>query len=81
MLSAIFTTLIIGLDVAGIGRLVTHVTGGWLAAAVFFVLNGIVFAGVQTGIVIMMMDYDETPKPPDGLAQHAAQSEPALVRN
>ena len=75
-LAAIFTGLILGFDVAGIGHLVTHVSGGWLAAFVFFVLNGIVFAGVQTGIVIMMMDYDDTPKPPKGLGQHAARPDP-----
>ena len=79
LLAAIFTGLILWFDVAGIGHLVTHVEGGWLAALVFFALNGIVFAGVQTGIVIMMMDYDDAPKPPSGLAQHVARPEPAPV--
>jgi len=52
-LSAVFTAAILWLNVANIGHLVTHVSGGWLAALVFFVLNGIVFAGVQTAIVVM----------------------------
>lgn len=78
LLSAVFTGLILWLDVAGIGHLVTHVAGGYLAALVFFVLNGIVFAGVQTGIVIMSMDYDDTPKPPRGHAQ--AVRPPLAVR-
>lgn len=58
VLSAIFTALVLWFDVKGIGHLVAHVDGGWIAAFVFFVLNGIVFASVQTAIVIMTMDYD-----------------------
>ena len=56
--SAVFTVLVIVLDVAGIGHLVTHVEGGWLGAVLFFFLNGIVFAGVQVGVVVMTMDRD-----------------------
>ncbi len=48
----------IALDVAGIGHLVTQVEGGWLGALLFFFLNGIVFAGVQVGVVVMTMKYD-----------------------
>lgn len=79
-LSAIFTGLILWFDVAHIGHLVSHVAGGWIAATVFFMLNGIVFAGVQTGIVVMTMDYDDTPKPPRGLRQHVARPFPVEVR-
>lgn len=61
-ISAVFTALVIAYDVVGIGHLVSNVEGGWLAAAVFFILNGIVFSGVQFGIVVMSMD--ET-SPPD----------------
>ena len=60
-LSAIFTGLVLSLDVGGLGHLVANVSGGWLAATVFFMLNGIVFAGVQTGIVVMGMAYDDRP--------------------
>lgn len=56
--SAVFTALVIALDVAGIGHLVTTVEGGWLGAAMFFFLNGIVFAGVQVGVVVMTMSKD-----------------------
>lgn len=59
VLSGVFTALVLWFDVAGIGHLVRHVPGGGLALLVFFVLNGIVFAGVQTGIVIMSMPYAE----------------------
>ena len=59
VLSAIFTVAVLWLDIAGIGHLVTHVKGGWIMGFVFFVLNGIVFASVQTAIVVMTMDYDD----------------------
>lgn len=62
-LAGTFTGLVLWFDIAGIGHLVSSVSGGWLAALVFFVLNGIVFAGVQTGIVVMSMDYDEDDRP------------------
>ena len=68
-LAALFTAAVVWLDIAGIGHLVTHVTGGYVALLVFFVLNGIVFAGVQTAIAIMTMSYDDTPKPPRGRTQ------------
>ena len=61
-LSAIFTALVLWFDIVGIGRLVMQVDGGWIMGFVFFVLNGIVFASVQTAIVVMTMDYDD----PDG---------------
>ncbi|QHQ33901.1 hypothetical protein [Algicella marina] len=53
--AALFTTLILVTDTAGLGHLVSSVHGGWLAAVVFFVLNGIVFAGVQTAIAVMAL--------------------------
>lgn len=58
-LSGLLTWLVIHYDFANIGHLVTTVKGGWLAAFVFFMLNGTVFAGVQTGIAIMSMARDE----------------------
>lgn len=54
-LAAVFTGLVLWLNIANIGYLVTHVSGGTLAAVVFFMLNGIVFSGVQTGIAIMSL--------------------------
>lgn len=58
-ISGVFTAAILSANVANIGHLVSTVDGGMLAAAVFFVLNGIVFAGVQTGIVIMSLGDDD----------------------
>lgn len=58
-LSAIFTGLILWFNVANIGYLVGAVEGGWLAVIMLFVFNGIVFSGVQTGIVIMTIGDDD----------------------
>lgn len=60
VVAAVFTGLVIGFDLAGIGHLVMNVEGGWIGALLFFFLNGIVFAGVQVGVVVMAMDYDDT---------------------
>ena len=79
ILSGTFSALILWLDVAGIGHLVTTVSGGWLAMGVFFMLNGIVFAGVQTAIVVWSMDYDDTPPPPRGKGQAVGDAVPVPV--
>ncbi|WP_375262916.1 hypothetical protein [Palleronia sp.] len=76
-LSGIFTGTLLGFDVAGLGHLVSSVSGGWLAALVFFMLNGIVFAGVQTGIVVMGMTYDDAP---GGGRRRAPEPVPIPVR-
>lgn len=59
VISAGFTTVVLATNLANIGHLVFTVQGGWLAGFVFFVLNGIVFSGVQTGIVIMSIGDDD----------------------
>ena len=56
LLSAVFTALVLVTNTGGLGQLVSQVRGGWLGALMFFVSNGIVFAGVQTAIVVMTMD-------------------------
>lgn len=58
-IAAAFTALVLWLNVANIGHLVFTVQGGWLAALVFFMLNGIVFSGAQTAIVVMSLGGDE----------------------
>ena len=67
VLAAVFTALVLWLNIGNIWHLVTYVSGGWLAAGVFFLLNGIVFAGVQSGIAIMSLGRD-TPPPRGGIA-------------
>lgn len=78
LLSAIFCTLLLGLDVAGLRHLVLASPGGLLALGVFFVLNGIVFAGVQSAIVIWSLGQDETP--PAGGKRLRAVPAPLPVR-
>ncbi len=58
-LSAVFTALLLWLDVARLGHLVSHTSEGWIAALMLFVFNGIVFAGVQFAIAVMRMEEKE----------------------
>jgi len=55
LLAAVFTGGLLLSNTAGLGHLVTTVDGGWLAAFILFMANGIVFAGVQTAIVVWAM--------------------------
>lgn len=52
-IAAVFVALLVQFDVARIGSLVASSEKGILALIVLWVLNGIVFAGVQFGIAIM----------------------------
>lgn len=61
--AALFTALLLWLNVANLWHLVSHVSGGWLAAVLLAVFNGIVFSGVQFGIAVMGMA-EAPPKPP-----------------
>lgn len=54
-LAAAFVAVLFWFDVAGLWHLVTSAEGGWLAAALLVIFNGIVFSGVQFGIAIMAM--------------------------
>ncbi len=63
-LSAAFVALLLWLNVANLGHLVTASDMGWLAVLMLFVFNGLVFAGVQFSISIMRMGEDD--KPEDG---------------
>lgn len=65
-LAAVFTGLLIGLDVARLRHLVLNVEGGWLGGFLLFFFNGLVFAGVQFGIAIMGMAERPRRDPPRG---------------
>ena len=79
--AAIFTGLVVVFDIGRVGYLVTHVEGGWLAAFLFFMLNGIVFAGVQFGISVMRMEADEdTPPRGPGSPERDYAAIPVVVR-
>lgn len=54
-LGAVFTALLLWLDVAGLGRLVAGSPQGWLAAAMLAWFSGITFGGVQIGIAVMRL--------------------------
>lgn len=57
-IAAAFVAMLLWFNVANLGYLVTHTEGSWLAVLVMWVLNGIVFAGVQFGIKVMGMAED-----------------------
>lgn len=61
-LSSAFLALMLWQDVAGLRHLIFGSDMGLVAAAMVFVFQGIVFAGVQFGIAIMSLaDKDEPP--------------------
>lgn len=53
--SALFVAALLWQDVMGLRGLVSGVQGGWIAVAMLFMFNGLVFAGVQFAITIMLM--------------------------
>ncbi len=58
-----FTAAILWFNVGNLWHLVSTSDIGLMAIIVFWMLNGIVFAGVQTAIAVMMMqEKDETPR-------------------
>jgi predicted branched-subunit amino acid permease len=59
VLSAIFVTLLLYFNVVNLWHLVTHTDVGVLAVFLLWLFNGIVFAGVQFGITIMLMKDDD----------------------
>ena len=64
-ISAVFVALLIYFNVANLGHLILGSDIAVLALTVFWILNGIVFAGVQTGVAVMLMSEDEA-APPNG---------------
>jgi len=58
-LSAIFVGLLLYFNVVNLWHLVTHTDVGFLAVFLLWLFNAIVFAGVQFGISIMLMTYDD----------------------
>ncbi|MDA7425410.1 hypothetical protein [Thalassococcus lentus] len=54
-LAAVFVAMLLGFNVANLKHLVTHSDVGLLAVVLLWFLNGIVFAGVQFGVAIMLL--------------------------
>lgn len=67
-LAAVFTGLLLGLNVGNLWHLVTHTAEGPLAAFLLFFFNGIVFGGVQHGVAVMLMA-DDSDTAPGGKAR------------
>ena len=63
-ISAGFLAVLIWQDVAGLGGLILGSSSGPVAAILLFMSNGIIFSGVQFGIVVMGMA--ERPEGPRG---------------
>lgn len=62
-----FTGLVFYFNVANLWHLVSGSDIGLMAAFVFFMLNGIVFAGVQTAVAVMLLaEKDEGDGPQGG---------------
>ncbi|MBO9406032.1 hypothetical protein J7399_01225 [Shimia sp. R9_1] len=60
-LSAVFVGMLMYFNVANLWHLVSSSSEGAIALVVMWVLNGIVFAGVQFGIAIMRLKDDDQP--------------------
>ncbi|TCP62927.1 hypothetical protein EV663_101187 [Rhodovulum bhavnagarense] len=54
-LSGVFVGMLLYFNVVNLWHLVSHSSSGWLAVAMLFLFNGIVFSGVQFGIAVMSM--------------------------
>ncbi|SEO06335.1 hypothetical protein SAMN04489859_103217 [Paracoccus alcaliphilus] len=77
-LAALFTALLIWLDVAHLRHLILSSLIGWLAVAMLVIFNGIVFSGVQFAFVIMRMA--DSPPPRGGRRQRMPRmGAPALA--
>lgn len=73
-ISVAFTAGLMGLDIAGIGHLVTGSSVGWIAALMLVVFNGIVFSAVQFAYRVMgLAEEDRGPR-----GGHGAR-EPVLI--
>jgi len=62
-LSAVFVGVLLYTNVANLGHLVSTSDIGWVAVAMLFMFNGLVFSGVQFAITVMRMgDEDNAPR-------------------
>ena len=58
-LSAVFVTLLLWRDVAGLGSLIAGSDIGWLAVFLLWFFHGTIFGGVQFAIMIMLSADDD----------------------
>ncbi len=82
VLGAVFTGLLLWLDVAGLGHLVAATREGPLAVVMLVVFNTIVFAGVQFAIAVMSMaEPEDRDQGRGGSPAIAAAPAPATARD
>lgn len=77
-LSAVFVSALLYTNVANLWHLVTSSDIGWIAVAMLFMFNGLVFAGVQFAITIMRMEHEDD-EPKGGKRVPVATSIPVRV--
>ena len=77
--AAVFIATLLWFNVANLWHLISTSDVGLMALLVFWVLNGIVFAGVQNGVAVMLMAEDPDPgeDPPRGTPQALAPARAA----
>lgn len=79
-LSAVFVGVLLWKDVMGLWSLASGTQGGWIAIAMLFVFNGLVFAGVQFAIAIMNMADDDDDDDDKGHRDPVGLHDPVPVR-
>ena len=57
--AAIFVALVLALNIANLRHLVFTSNIGWIAVLAFWILNGIVFAGVQFAFAVSSLPHSE----------------------
>ncbi|MFK7869919.1 MAG: hypothetical protein AB8B58_11830 [Roseobacter sp.] len=62
VIAGVFVGLVIAFNVVNLRHLIFTSDVGWIAVFVFWVLNGIVFSGVQFGYSIMQLASDDDPR-------------------
>lgn len=70
--AAVFVGMLLAFNIANLGHLILGSPQGIIAALVLWIANGIVFAGVQFGIVIMGMADDDDD-------DHGGKRDPVLL--
>lgn len=78
-IAAAFVAGLLWFDVGGLWHLISNDSAGPIAVAMLWISNGIVFAGVQFGIRVMMMAED-TPKRGSGRPIHVDMGRPIPVK-
>lgn len=66
-ISALLLILVLALDLVGLRHLILQTPSGWIAGLMFFLSNGIVFAGVQFAIAVMSLAEPQDKGPRGGI--------------